>query len=893
MHRPNRVIVGVMRVGLAGVLAWTLCSLQTAAGEAAKQPAATNLALVAVSSTSYVSPHETIKALNDGFDPDNSDDKRNGAYGNWPRNGVQWVEYQWTQPITADGVSVYWFDDNRGVRLPKACRLQYWDGNAFAAVPGSEGLGLKANCYNPVRFKAVTTTKLRMELESNGTFSTGLLEWKVFDSGASPNFPPSVEAGVDRAVVRSGATYLSGFVRDDGKPNSHPGSRWSKESGPGDVVFSDAESLQATATFSAEGTYILKLVADDGDSQASDQLTVTVVAPPPAKHLAPVWTTPYSVSSPLWRSRLKQVIVNWIPHCIRKIEDPAIREGGLDNFVEAGNKLAGRPFKPHVGAPFANAWVYNTLESMCIALLLDPQGDKEITASQADIRRSIDDWIPKILSAQEPDGYLHTQYTIHGHPRWTNRGDHEGYQAGYFIEAAIAHHTLTDGKDRRMLDAACRLADCWCRNIGPAPKRTWYDGHQELELALVRLARYLDSRRESGNADQYRDLAKFLLDSRSGGEEYDQSHVSVTRQYEAVGHAVRAVYSYTGMADVAMETGNVDYQSAVASLWQSIVDRKYYVTGGVGSGETSEGFGKEYSLPVNAYCESCAGCGELFFQHRMQLAYHDSRYADLYEDTLYNAILGSLDFEAKHFTYTNSLDSGERRYEWHVCPCCVGNIPRTLLSLPTWTYSTDDSNIYVNLYIDSSVRVGQIAGTDVKVRQTTEYPWKGAVSIVLEPAKEQRFTVRLRVPNRSVSALYECDPAATGLVSLAVNGQAVEPTLENGYAVIDRNWKPGDRIDLTLPLSVQRITPSPRIAATAGRVALRYGPLIYNVEAVDQSLDGTLGRNTELKAEWDETLLGGLMTIRGTWKDGSPLKAIPNYARLNRGGRSLVWLKAE
>jgi DUF1680 family protein len=217
-------------------------------------------------------------------------------------------------------------------------------------------------------------------------------------------------------------------------------------------------------------------------------------------------------------------------------------------------------------------------------------------------------------------------------------------------------------------------------------------------LGLVRFATLVDEVEGAGKGREYVALAKFLLDQRQGGEEYDQSHVPVTRQYEAVGHAVRAVYSYAGMAEVAGETGDVDYHSAVQSLWNSIVNRKYYVTGGVGSGETSEGFGREYSLPNNAYCESCAGSGELFFQHALNRTWQEARYADLYEETLYNAILGGVDLEGRNYTYTNPLDSGEKRYQWHVCPCCVGNLPRTLLSLPTWMYATSDDSLTVNLY---------------------------------------------------------------------------------------------------------------------------------------------------------------------------------------------------
>jgi DUF1680 family protein/alpha-L-arabinofuranosidase len=876
----------------------TILRLKHAAPGAAASPgpasaSSANLALVATPSTSYVSGHETLAALNDGSTPDNSNDKRHGAYGNWPRRGAQWVQYEWNQPVSSRRLEVYWFDDRMGVRLPKACRLLYWDGNAFLPVPGASGLGLAENQFNATTYPELTTTKLRLEFDGNGESSTGILEWKVYDSGASPNFAPSVSAGVDRAVVGKAPTHLSGKARDDGKPNPTPSLRWARESGPGTVSFENAGAAETTARFSKIGNYVLKLTANDGQSEASDTLRVTVVAPPPEAHLDEVRPMTYQITSPFWRNRLKNLIVNWIPHCIQKIEDPQTREGGIENFAQAGRKLAGQPDAKHVGAVFANTWVYNTVESMCVALLVDPQGDPRIIAAQEAMRKTLDDWIPKMLSAQEPDGYLHTQYTIEGHRRWSNKHDHEGYQAGYFMEAAMAHCWMTGGQDRRMLDAARRLADCWVRNIGPAPKRAWYDGHQELEMALVKLARLVEQMDGAGAGRPYVELAKFLLDSRVGGDEYDQSHAPVTRQYEAVGHAVRAVYSYAGMADVAMETGDAGYHSAVRSIWNSIVNRKYYVTGGVGSGETSEGFGKDFSLPNHAYCESCANCGELFFQHRLQRIYHDARYADLAEETLYNAILGDVDLEGQNYTYTNPLDSSERRYKWHVCPCCVGNIPRTLLTLPSWTYTTGADELYVNLFAGSVVTLNPFAGTSLKLTQVTDYPWNGKVALTLEPGRAVKFALKIRVPNRRTSELYTSAPPVDGLLSLSVNGKPLKPRMENGYAVLERKWSAGDTVEWLLPMQVQRVKGSGKIAATRGRVALRYGPLIYNIESVDQNVESILPPSAPLSTEWRGDLLDGVMVIRGEFADGKPMLAIPNYARLNRGGRSLVWIKDE
>jgi DUF1680 family protein len=441
---------------------------------------------------------------------------------------------------------------------------------------------------------------------------------------------------------------------------------------------------------------------------------------------------------------------------------------------------------------------------------------------------------------------------------------------------------MTDGEDTRLYDAAKKLADTWCAHIGPPPKQEWFDGHQEMEQALVRFGRFVNDVEKDGNGDEYIQLAKFLLDCRGGGSEYDQSHLPSVQQYEAVGHAVRAVYSYSAMADVALETGDVDYLSAVRSLWDSIVNKKYYITGGVGSGETSEGFGPEYSLRNNSYCESCSSCGELFFQSKMNRIYGDAKYADLLEETMYNALLGSTDLEGKHYYYDNPIATNVPRYAWHTCPCCVGNIPRTLLMLPTWMYARDASSVYVNLFIGSSVTVENVAGTDVELVQETEYPWEDHVAITVNPGSSRTFSVKVRVPDRMVSKLYEATPDADGITSISVNGSEIRSEVENGYAVITRTWEAGDRIDLTLPLRVQRVHADDRIEATRGRVALKYGPLVYNIEEEDQDIQQTLEPGSKLTPAWREDFLGGVTVIEGTFANGAPLLAIPNYVRDNR-----------
>jgi len=732
--------------------------------------------------------------------------------------------------------------------------------------------------------------------------------------------PVNGVAGVDRVVVLPGKTYLRGWAGYGDPPRSSPRRpaqadslppaptgptptvRWNKRSGPGQVTFADSAALTTTATFSEPGVYVIGLEAKNGETTASSTLTVKVETSPPAKQLDVVHMRKWSVDSPLWNHRMKALVVSWIPHCIEQLERTDSNAGGIDNFIEAGKKLRGEPFGPHKGYVFANAYVHNAVEAMAIALMLDAKGDPEIVRAQSDMRATLDRWIPIILAAQEPDGYMQTAFTL---PRvsnaggnqtpgpfnhWERRADHEGYTAGYFLEAAIAHYMMTERKDTRLYNAAKKLADCWYDNIGPAPKKAWYDGHQEMEQALVRFGRFVNDNEGAGRGQKYIGLGKFLLDNRYYAarnererSEYDQSHLPVIEQYEAVGHAVRASYNYSGMADVAMETHDPDYRSAVKSLWDNIVHRKYYVTGGVASGETSEGYGPNYSLRNNAYCESCSSCGEIFFQWKLGLTYHDATYADLYEETIYNALLGGLAMDGKTFYYPNPLDARTPRVSWHSVPCCTGNIPRTLLSMPTWMYSKSPDGIHINLFVGSTLTVDNVAGVDVQMVQKTTYPWDGKVSITVNPTAAKRFAVRIRVPNRNVSELYTSTPDANGITSLAVNGTPVTPVIEHGYAVIDRTWKAGDRIELELPMRVQRVRAIDRIEADRGKVALRYGPIMYNIEKVDvQDIGKVLQPDAPLSTEWRGDLLGGVVVIKGTFADGSPMLAIPNYARMNR-----------
>ncbi len=863
----------------------------------------TNLAIVAESSSSL--RNSWVLDMNDGETPAQDINWQLERRMDEDDPQLQWVQYEWQQNITTDKMVIYLWDYNEEIPLPDEYDISYWDdetGN-FELLKSVSGSDMLNNEADTIDLEKIETRKIRVEAELADLFPANILEWEVHKYPGTPDHPPLVLAGLERDVMAGGHSYLSGEVRSMTSPDEFI---WRKASGPGDVSFEDKNSLETAALFDTPGDYVLELIAVEGDMESSGTLDVRVHEPPREDHLEMVHTRNYQVNNPLWRDRIKSVIVGWMPYLIDQINDPDTETGGIDNFEEAAKALRGEPHEEHVGFVFSNAWVLQAIESICLALMVDPQGDPEIKAAQEKMEDTLEEWIPKILAAQEPDGYLQTAYTLRDTTEWQTRWQseqrraHEGYVAGYFLEAAINHYIYTEGNDTRLYDAAKKLADCWDENIGP-DKIHWYDGHQGIKQGLIRFARLVNEVEGEGEGDRYVELARFLLDNRGDGSEYDQSHLPSHKQYEAVGHAVRAVYSYNGMAGIAAETNELDYHSAAKSLSNNIINKKYYITGGIGSGETSEGFGPNYSLPNNSYCETCASIGQVFFQHTMNSIHHDAKYADHYEETIYNGLLGSLDLDGENFYYPNPLIETQPRIPWHHCPCCVGNIPRAFLMIPTWTYQKSDEGVYVNLFIGSSVEVKDVAGTNVEIIQETDYPWDGDVSFTVNPSQTEEFSMYIRIPDRNTSKLYDAEPKVEGINSITINGDPVQPNIENGYAVFTRQWEEGDKIEMTLPMEIQVVRADERIENNIGKVALRYGPLVYNVEEADQPDIERPLRTSPLTLEWRGDLLNGVMTINGQWADGTPMMAIPNYARTNRYDEteeenpvhSIVWINEE
>ncbi|MFO0926886.1 MAG: glycoside hydrolase family 127 protein [Gemmataceae bacterium] len=592
-----------------------------------------------------------------------------------------------------------------------------------------------------------------------------------------------------------------------------------------------------------------------------------------------------------WKQQVKLLTEKWIPHCVRQMEKGG-RGQELLNLIEAGRVLRGGEKGEYRGPPWCDAYIHNTVEAICLALEVDPDGDAALAAAQADLRAKLEEWIPIIEAAQEKDGYIHSFHTVKKRKRFTVIGDHELYVMGYLMEAAVAHHKLTGGKDRRLYRVATRCADLLCDTFGPAPKRTWKNGHPGMEYALCRLGVLVNDADGAGKGDRYIALAKHFLDHQHQIQPngYDQSDRPAVRMTEATGHAVRATYFYTAMADMALLRDDAAYRTAIDRLWANAIGHKYYLTGGVGATAEGEAFGPNDLLPNNGYLEACAGCGLSFWADRMHRLHGRGHYADVQERVLYNNVLGSVGQSGTVFYYQNPLTGRTTRYPWHGCPCCVGNISRALLAIKDLMYSVSAGRdtLFVNQFVDSDGEVANVAGTGVRLRQETRYPWDGAVTVTVRPAAEATFTLAVRIPARAESGLYRVTPDTDGKFTLTVNGQPQTADVKDGYAHIRRTWRAGDRVALTLPLDVQRVRCDNRVAANRGRVAIQRGPIVYNFEDVDHKQplrQAVLAADVPLKSVWRADLFGGVTTV-----EGGGFVGVPNYTRLNRGGSSQVWM---
>lgn len=617
--------------------------------------------------------------------------------------------------------------------------------------------------------------------------------------------------------------------------------------------------------------------------------------------IQPVPFTAVKVQDKFWAPRIQRNHEVTIPIAL----DQCYKTGRVDNFLVAGGLKEGKFCTTY---PFDDTDIYKILEGASYSIQTFPD---------AALEAKLDSLIYYIGEAQEPDGYLYTNRTIDpfnthewaGPNRWEKTSDlsHELYNCGHLYEAAVAHYQAT-GK-RSLLDIALKNADLLLQTFGPDGLH-YYPGHQIVEMGLVKLYRI------TGKKD-YLDLAKFFLEARENGKEYDQSHIKVTEQREPVGHAVRATYMYSGMADVAALTNDNAYRTAMEAIWNDLVQKKLYLTGGIGAAAGHEGFAAPYELPnMTAYNETCASIGEIYWNHRLFLLYGDAKYYDILERTLYNGMISGVSLSGDHFFYPNPLESigQHERSEWFGCACCPSNVCRFVPSVPGYVYAVNDNRLYANLFVASTATV-ELSATPVEIIQQTDYPWQGDVNFAVNPQQAGAFELAIRIPgwatNQAVpSDLYHFKNPITAAPQLFVNGKVVEYKTENGYAIINRSWQKGDKVNLSLPMPVQLVQANENVQADKDRVALQRGPVVYCLEWKEYE-DGKvrnllLNEEAELTASYTPDTLGGITTVSGTAKklsysdDGKLVEkttdftAIPYYAWANRGaGEMVVWIPTE
>jgi len=621
----------------------------------------------------------------------------------------------------------------------------------------------------------------------------------------------------------------------------------------------------------------------------------------PSYPIGPVPFTSVHVTDNFWAPRIRTNHDITIPIAIQKCRET----GRIKNFKIAGKLEKGSFCSLY---PFDDSDIYKIIEGASFTLQTTPDENLSL---------SIDTLIYYIGLAQEPDGYLYTNRTIDslhmhewvGKKRWEKDPElsHELYNLGHLYEAAVAHYQAT-GK-RTLLDIAIKSANLVYHDfIGK--QLPYYPGHQVIEMGLVKLYGVTGDKK-------YLELAQYMLDIRHGGDEYNQAHKPVVDQDKIVGHAVRATYMYSGMADLAAITGNTGYNNALTKIWNDLIYTKYYLTGGIGSGGNNEGFGEPYFLPnMSAYCETCASIGNVYWNYRMFLLHGDSKYMDVLERSLYNALLSGVSLSGDHFFYPNPLESRgqHERSPWFGCACCPSNVCRFLPSIPGYIYAHDKSTVYVNLYIQNETDI-DLNGSKTHVAQTTDYPWNGKVTVTLKPSAIKYFSVALRIPGWASGQvvpgdLYHFLPDENPAYTIMVNGVPAKFALKNGYAVITNTWKEGDKIELNLPMPVKKVAAHPLVLADRDRVALQRGPLVYCLEWPDNKdghvLNLVLDSTAQLTATFNPQLLNGVETINGKasvamstengnkTSDQVGFTAIPYYAWANRGaGEMQVWIAAK
>jgi len=623
--------------------------------------------------------------------------------------------------------------------------------------------------------------------------------------------------------------------------------------------------------------------------------------------IQPVPFTQVEILDGFWRPRFDINREMTIPYNFQKCEET----GRISNFAKAGGLEKGE----FEGIFFNDSDVFKVIEGASYSLQLNPDPGLE---------EYLDDVIAKIATAQEADGYLYTNRTIDpakaadegGTERWTNlEVYHELYNVGHLYEAAVAHYQATE--KRTLLEVALNNANLILEVFGP-DKNMGVPGHEEIEIGLVKLYRVTGE-------EKYLDLARFFVEQRGNAEghelygKYAQDHEPVLQQDEAVGHAVRAGYLYSGVADVAALTGEDTYVQAIDRIWTNVVSKKLYLTGGIGASRRGEAFGENYELPnATSYNETCAAIANMLWNHRLFLLKGSSKYMDVFERTLYNGFLAGVSMEGDTFFYPNPLEfdgvytfnqGSVGRKPWFDCSCCPVNVVRMIPSLPGYIYAVREHEVFVNLYINSRASL-QVAGTSLTITQQSQYPWNGTILLSLEPEEPIDMTLKIRIPGWArgevvPSELYRYTEGTDLPTRILIGGEAADYSVEEGYAILNRTWTKGDQIELRIPMPVRKVLTDDKVESNRAKLALERGPVVYCAEGIDNQgnvLNLLLEEDAELQADDLSNLLNGVSVIRGSarvrepaeqdfrkWKT-QPFAAIPYYAWAHRGTSEMtVW----
>ena len=613
-----------------------------------------------------------------------------------------------------------------------------------------------------------------------------------------------------------------------------------------------------------------------------------------------------------WGQRLEASRKVTIPLAFSKCEET----DRYTNFSNAAKHLQdpSKVFDIKKGTfPFDDTDPYKTIEGASYTMTTSKGKTQESLPIEGEALWGtyIDSVLNVIASAQEPDGYLftgRTQNPKHPHDwagpkRWSaeEQGSHELYNLGHMVEAAIAHYQATGS--RKFLDIAIRYSDLVCKEVGPNPGQACVvPGHQIAEMALAKL--YIVT-----GDKKYLDEAKFLLDYRGKTtikQEYSQSHKPVVEQDEAVGHAVRAAYMYAGMADVAALTGDQNYVKAIDAIWDNIVSKKLYITGGIGATSNGEAFAGNYELPnATAYCETCAAIGNVYVNHRLFLLHGESKYYDVLERTLYNGLISGVSLEGNGFFYPNPLESagGYERKPWFGCACCPSNICRFIPSLPGYVYAVKDRNLYVNLFLSDNAEL-KVAGKEVRLSQTTDYPWNGDITLRVEKNKAGKFALKIRIPgwvrNQVVPSdlyTYADGKESNNSIIVSVNAKHAKQDAQftpDGYYTINRKWREGDVVQIHFDMEPRIIRANDKVEADRGMLCVERGPLVYCAEQPDNKEDIMEARiSPQTKFKTGKTEIAGTC-ITTLIAEDRPLTLIPYYAWCHRGAEKMrVWLPQE